>query len=457
MEFRSVSSIIIFSLILGIIIYIELKRKTKIDFLLIYNISYAMFFSIIPIATILFPDTLNYGVPANWSYHFETYHKNLLASAIFALSFYIVFVLTTRSLEKKTFALKRIKNNIKYIENDKIFILGIVFLLVGIGSFFIYSTTMGGPVNAIRYAQLKRSGVYETTGAVTFFKHFIRSVYFALFVFLTVNSSNNKFKSIKKILLVISIVFSIIALLVYSGRANIIILLTAILLHKGIVNGNVNKKQFVSFGVIFVAFTIILVFYRPFMLFLSGREVTFAFTDFFASAVTGIIKAFSVPIISLMVAIEYISINEISFGTGFLQIFIDVIPKSIIGTDLVYTVNNYNTELFGFKLDSRMYNINAGLLAYFFYEFYWMGVVIGGAITALVIKILDDWLMILKSNSTLGLMMVYFLFNLPNRILAGDQVGGIKSLLILYLELMALIILVYKSKKSNVLIEPNDG
>ena len=56
---------------------------------------------------------------------------------------------------------------------------------------------MGGPINAIKYAQLKRSGVFETTGALTFLSIFMKSVYFALFVFLTIKPKKNHIKLLK--------------------------------------------------------------------------------------------------------------------------------------------------------------------------------------------------------------------------------------------------------------------
>ena len=87
-----------------------------------------------------------------------------------------------------------------------------------------------------------------------------------------------------------------------------------------------------------------------------------------------------------MVAIQEFSFNEIRMGLGFLLVFLDIIPKSIIDPELIFTVNNMNTELFGFA--SEGYNIPAGLLAYFYYEFYWLGIIIGCIITAIVIKYL---------------------------------------------------------------------
>ena len=144
--------------------------------------------------------------------------------------------------------------------------------------------------------------------------------------------------------------------------------------------------------------------------------------------------------------------------TGFLQVFLDIIPKSIIDVDSVHTINRLNTELFGYVVDSGQYNINAGLLAYFYYEFHWIGIVLGGAITAAIIKLSDDFLNYLKNNRTIAVIMVFFLANLPNRILAGDQVGGIKRFLILYLEFILLFIFIKRAKrKDNPHDEPDSG
>ncbi|MGG1687207.1 oligosaccharide repeat unit polymerase [Pseudalkalibacillus sp. NRS-1564] len=244
----------------------------------------------------------------------------------------------------------------------------------------------------------------------------------------------------RKLLLLISILFSIIVLLAYSGRANIVILLLALLFYKNVLNDKIfmSKSQLFKYIIFIGIFGVISAFYRPFMLMLSGREIVFDNTDVLMSTWTSIVKAFSVPIISMMVAIEKFNFTEISLGSGALQIFLDIIPKSIIDPERIYLINNLNTELFGYTLDSRNYNINAGLLAYFYYEFHWFGVVIGSSITALIIKLFNDLLWSFKSNPTYGLIMVYFLLNLPHRILAGDQVGGFKSYLILIIEFLVL-------------------
>lgn len=448
MSSDDIYSILVLSILLLLIVFVMITRKKRIDFLLIFNFSYIIFFVLIPIIIIISPNLLHYGTPANWAYHFDAYRNNLVSAAIYAFLFYLFFIIIYSLISKKRFITKGTEKKVSMVNQDILFVFGIVFLIVGIASFFIYSTTMGGPVSAIVNAQLKRSGVFETVGVLTFFKHFMRSIYFSLFVFYTTNPNKKIYKSIRGILLLISIIFSIIVLLAYSGRANIVILLATVLFYENVLNNKIftNKGQLFKCFTFISVFGIISAFYRPFMLILSGREIIFYNAGALMSIWTSIVKAFSVPMISMMLAIEKFSFNEISMGLGIFQIFIDIIPKSIISPERVYTINNLNTELFGFVLDSRNYNINSGLLAYFYYEFYWAGILLGSTITAIVIKISDDLIRYLRGNNTIGIMMVYFLFNLPNRIIAGDQVGGIKSLLILYLEFLLVFVLVKTTK-----------
>jgi oligosaccharide repeat unit polymerase len=448
---NDIYTIMLLSLTLILIVLNELTRKRKIDFLLVFNFSYAILFCIVPIIVLIYPDLLSYGTPANWAYHFAKYQDILIVSGFYTLFFYVVFMLFYKYISKKKFISGKTKEKVKlrtqqFDGQDKLFLAGIAFLIFGIISFFIYSSTMGGPINAIKYAQLKRSGVFETTGALTFFKHFMKSVYFALFVFLTIKPKKKSYKAFKNILLFISIIFTIIVLMAYSGRANIIILLATLLFYKNVLNNTIliNKKQIILYMVIIIILGLISGYFRPFMLLISGRELVFDTGSSFMLMFSSIIKYFSVPITSLMVAIQEFSFNEIRMGLGFLLVFLDIIPKSIIDPELIFTVNNMNTELFGFA--SEGYNIPAGLLAYFYYEFYWLGIIIGGIITAIVIKIFDDVLDCFRFNDTFGIMIVYFLIGLPIRIISGDQVGGIKSYLILYIEFIILYIVIITMK-----------
>lgn len=285
----------------------------------------------------------------------------------------------------------------------------------------------------------------------------MKSVYFSLFIYLTIIPENRFFKKMRIALLVISFLFTIIVLLAYAGRANILILAFTLIFYKNILNNKLvtSKKQAISYVLVIIFIGGITVFYRPFMLYLSGREVNFINTDLIITAFAGLVKSLSVPLVSLMVAIENLHINGITHGTGFLQVFLDIIPKSIINEDYIYTVNNLNTEMFGFVLDSRNYNINSGLLAYFYYEFHWLGILFGGVLSAVVIKLFNDFIYILKVNKATGIIMVYALFNTPNRILAGDQVGGIKSYLTLFIEFFVILFMIYRSqpKKNKTLID----
>jgi hypothetical protein len=91
--------------------------------------------------------------------------------------------------------------------------LGVFFLLFGIGSFIIYVSTKGGVYNALKYAQIIRNGSFDITGSLTFFKHFMKIVYFAAFLFWIQKSEikNNKIK----ILSALSFFISFLVLIAY--------------------------------------------------------------------------------------------------------------------------------------------------------------------------------------------------------------------------------------------------
>lgn len=439
MDVNQIYAITLLLLTLTLIISVEFIRKKKYDFLFIFNLTYLILFCVIPITIIINPSLLYFDIPANWAYHFEYYQHQLVSASVYVFVFYIFFILSYYLFNKRSFVNGKTKEKLLSINNDVIYRLGVLFLIIGIVSFFVYSMSMGGPISAITNAQLKRSGVYES-GAFSFFKHFMKSVYFSLFIFMTIKPKNKFLRVNSKILLVTSFIFTIIVLLAYSGRANIVIMIMVIFFYKNILNNKILQKKTHLFKYLtfVLLFGVIAAFFRPFMLLISGREIVFEGADALIQILSAIVKSLSVPFISLMVALNQFSFNDISLGLGFLQVFTDIIPSQLFSIDNGFLINNLNTELFGYQLDSRNYNINAGLLAYFYYEFYWFGMILGGLITALFLKFANDFFRVLIGHKTFGIIMVYFMFNVPHRIIAGDQVNGFKSFLILIIEFLIL-------------------
>lgn len=157
-----------FFLLILIVIIVEFSRKTKLDFFLTFNVSYVMFFSIIPLILIYKPDLLRVDGVANWAYHFNAYQYRLFDVSLYVILFYLVFLTVYKVLDKNVIIPSKLRTKAMLLKGDWLYIASLFFLLIGIISFFIYANTMGGPISAITNAQLKRSGVFETTGSLTF-------------------------------------------------------------------------------------------------------------------------------------------------------------------------------------------------------------------------------------------------------------------------------------------------
>jgi glycosyltransferase involved in cell wall biosynthesis len=187
------------------------------------------------------------------------------------------------------------------------------------------------------------------------------------------------------------------------------------------------------------------------MLFISGRNISILNGDIFTNLLVSVVKPLSVPFISLIVALSDFSFSDTFWGTGFLQIFIDIIPKSFTDGNSVYTINNFNTEMFGIVLDDRGYTILSGIVAYLYYEFHFLSILIGTSILAIIISFLDRIYYSIKKNSYLNIICIYFMLNIPLRVLSGDQVFGIKSFIILYIGFALILYLFskFKEKKNN--------
>src|SRR5690554_6898967 len=161
-----------------LILTVELFRKFRIDFLSIFNFSFLIMYGLIPFVLTIDDKWLFVNGKANWANQFIQYNPDSTIINFFILLFYLIFLISYIIINQLTLLNK---SHLKKIPNkSKVTFLILLMLLIGIISFLIYSKTMGGPVNAIIYAQLKRSGTIKGEGVLTFFKHFIRVVYLAV-------------------------------------------------------------------------------------------------------------------------------------------------------------------------------------------------------------------------------------------------------------------------------------
>lgn len=431
-----------------IILTVELFRKFRIDFLSIFNFSFFIMYGLVPCILTIDDKWLFVNGKVNWADQFIQYNPDSVIINFFILLFYLIFLISYIIINR--ISLLKESNLKKFPKRSKLTFLIILMLLIGVVSFLLYSKTMGGPVNAIVYAQLQRSGTIKGEGVLTFFKHFIRVVYLAVFVLIAlprIFTKGPKFTFLK----LVSLSAMVIAFLVYAGRGGMIIIIATIVVYKiTYQNGFVLKpKHILLITILSITSLIIIAYFRPLMYLIAGVESKFE-TSIFDTVISSFITSLSVPYISLLVAFNNIDINEVFAGRTILLALFDILPNRLLGLNTLYKINTFNTELFGFYIDDREYNIVTGMIAYFFYEFHYWGFFIGAFLIGIKISIMNKLHYIFAKIPILHILSVYFVFQVPFNILAGDWAGSLKTSLITYIFVFILFIFHFRRQQSSI-------
>ncbi|WP_348827976.1 O-antigen polymerase [Halomonas sp. RT37] len=428
---------------LVIFLYCLLDNKFRLDFYTAF-VGFFVFIYFVVSFFIIANKSVFYESDANWRHILMTASGNQQAWAlILAFLFLIGFMFSYKS--SKYLFLERGEAFYRFQRflNDNSTFIGIILLFFGGMSFLLYSTTVGGIRSALFDAQAIRSGVIQGEGALTFFKHFMRLSYVGSF-FIFSSLLFGKRNILNYSLFLVALLICTIVGWAYAGRANFLTFLLVFFVYR-LVASPIRRKDLLFLVLsISVAF-FILAYMRPFIVYLSGREneITFSAFDFFQR----VMVSFSVVYTSFVAVITNLPIDDIFMGKGALLAIPNIIPKNLTGLEHFYTINNAHTELFGFIVDERRYTITAGVLSYFFFEFYYIGLLLGAGICGAVVRLFQSYLYNTASFSALRLVLVYVIIKTPAYIVNSDPASIFVSEFPILISLLFLFIISQISRR----------
>lgn len=443
---RSIGVVLCLVLLAAIVAF-EYQRDTYVDLLFVFNGTYGILYGFAPIFVLLHPNILTTGQEVYWATSFqETQHVIPYATAVtlvFYLSFASVYIYTRDELRTR----EAISDNViiarfHRFTNEMWLAIGYGMVTIATISFLLYSLAFDGPISVLLQAQEIRSGNLQADGATTFFSYGVRLYFLAFFLFVGLNCNRQSLEQLRLAGIGIGLITSLFALVLFASR-NLAIFFIASLVLMGYLTSDrkVGQRDIAIFAAMGIPIMLIILFMRPLLMVIGGQEIQH---DIFTPVyVARIIQDISVPFISLLVAIENTGISQAGWGTWFGRAFIDLIPKSLLSQDMVWTAINHNTELHGIEVDERQYSIVPGMVAYYFYELWYLAPIIGAAITGIIVATLNTAFNYLKQISGLGLMLGYLVIRSAGLMLNGDPASNLKNDSAILAALIGLIVLAW--------------
>lgn len=414
---------------LAISVAVLLFRGLKADFLSAFVAVYAFCYAIIPLILYVDRDFFIEN-PVNWADKFnetpEAAPIALFISLIFLVLTLFTYLFTYSCHKSDSLSSNRF---LQFIDTNVRF-FGILFLFFGIASFLLYSTTVGGVSGALSNAQAIRSGHIQGEGVLTFFKHFMRLSYlgcFLIFSALLRSVYNGKSVNLHDILLfILALAVCVVVAWAYSGRANMLSFFLVFPLI-GVVGKRLSFSRSIAIlGVVALAFLVI-AYMRPLIMSFGGAEQIGEFGLKFYSIIDKVISAFTVPYVSLQVVISEVELSDVYFGKGFILAFFEIIPQKLFGLSNSYTINTAHTELYGYVVDERQYTITAGLISYFFYDFWYLGIIIGAIFSGVLLRFSQMLLLNRKASAFLFIFVTYCMIKMPAYFINSDPASIIKG------------------------------
>lgn len=431
LESTNLFAIPIFLATLCLIVGFEVRRGIRLDFTSAFSASYGLMYAFIPIIILLRPSYLTDDF--KHSPQFLEAQDHIPEAAIWIALFYIVFVVVYTSVKKWQFIRAQRVRWIENVDRDRITLVAILFLAFGVVSFFIYSMGLGGPIQAIISAQLKRSGLVRGEGPFLFFKHFIRIAFVGAYIVYAVRPHARSLRRVRPLLLLIAILIVVLAGVVYASRALFVIALAPFLLYR-LFEGRhgVRTNDVIRVLVVGIIALLSISVLRPVLLYIAdfqgfggGVEIS---VDVF---IRDIVRGFGIPFLSFIVALKNVTIEDAMVGGGALKTIPSLLPGRLLGgfgSDLI-TVNNYNTLVFGYEYStsSHTYQVTSGMLAYYHYEFARMGLLVGGGIAAVATSFMNGVLDRVRHIRPYLIPMLYFVIKVPAYMMNGDPATLIRN------------------------------
>ena len=417
--------------------YAEWRRGFRIDIRSTFGAVYVLIYVLVPSVMLLWPSVL-FVEETRWIPTFVELRSLSVAAAAMVFVFGATVYLTDRTLRSSRFDwideyAEGFAARVTAADEDDLFLVACLFLLAGLVSFYLYSLSVGGVIETLLSGQAIRSGrvresVVEPIGVnLAFMKHFLRIEFLAAYLLFALDPDRLLYRRLRRPLLAASIVASLAFLAVYAGRMVAIVFVSVFLLYRPF--GTRLDRVTVRNGAILAAIGLVIIaVMRPLL-------STFAYSGNSLSNVTALsllyepILDISPPFVSLLVAIHHVSLLDAGWGFWFSRVFVDIVPGSLVGIESVQTVNKHNTELYGyqFQTEERTFIIASGMLAYYYYEFYALGMIVGGVLTGTVLRLLERLRNAIGRDTPYHILFVLIAMIIPNGMLNGDPANIIKN------------------------------
>lgn len=226
--------IISFSILYFSSLILVLKKENNQIINCTYNIilfSFALIFSFLfPINYYLSIKGFNIDLYIDYYKNYKYFEIVLYYISIFASTHAFLFVARKKNiLTKKLFDKNKDDINIQSESSDKkIMIVGIIMLIIGIISNYLYLKVYGGYKNYLNYSSLIRSGIITIKNPFSFLIAFRNFIIFSSYIFLSMIYTN-KNKISRYFLFFLSFIFSLFILYSNKGRISFAIYILVLL------------------------------------------------------------------------------------------------------------------------------------------------------------------------------------------------------------------------------------
>lgn len=421
----------------GLLVWYERRRDFRFDFLAAFLGFYGVLYVFVPAVILVRPGLLA-SAEANWAETFAQLRDDAVLGAGAVLAFAVVLLGTYETVyvrgrfEGVDDRVRGFAAAVADPDHDLLFVTGVAFLLVGVVSYVLYALSAGGLIEVLTRGQALRSG-FTQEGEVaalgvnfSFMKPFLRVAFLAAFVFVGVAPESPLLRRLRLPLLALSLVVSAAALVVYASRTHVVVFASAFIFLRGF-GRDVGWPTVRNAALLVPAAVLVIAFLRPILASVAGLEglgVESLRTVWLEPVVD-----LSPPFVSLLVALDNVTAASAGWGYWFSRLFFDILPGQLLGLDAVNTVNRHNTRLFGFESQTEeyTYTIAAGVLAYYYYEFYVLGPIIGGAVAGAGLALLDRFRDAVGRPSPYHPLFTYAAMWMIVGLLNGDPANVLKN------------------------------
>lgn len=402
--------------------------------------SFFMFiYSIVPLIIYLYPHEFRSEI-SNVFIENSLFFK---ANSILLVAFAVYFYSSIRLFAAKGVNTKRKRQvDVNLYFQRKLFYISVLFLTIGCLSLFLYANIYGGLNNLVRNSANIRAG-NTAESSILFVRRFILFGTTSSWMLLSLIKNGYKTKSIK-FLFMISITVVGINSFVTAGRQAL--LMNIIILFYIYVG---SSKRKLSDYVKDIRFLFLLVFSVFFILY--GKNI-FAFLTYGSNMVSeknvffDLVGEFAHPYTSLLTSIEYI--DDSMQLRGIVDIFhglVTILPERLLGIRAGQSVSFLNTSLIFYRNEGFY---PPGMIAYFYYSFWFVGVFLGTYIYSLAsnyfIKLCYKYS---KVHLVFRGFYVFFIISFSQYIMSGDPRVYMSSSFMYYAIFFIVIVIMKGSRK----------